>query len=169
MSSSEQSAQHTAAGARAAQTGTVQGDATSRYVPRQASAYEDAGTAGSMASGLTMVAAILMLISGIWNFLEGLAAIVKGSFFIVLPNYAYNISVTGWGWFHLIVGAVVAAAGAALFTGRFWARMVGVFVVSISAIVNFLYIPYQPVWSIALIAIDGVIIWALLARRRDYI
>jgi hypothetical protein len=47
--------------------------------------------------------------------------------------------------------------------------MLGVAIVAVSAIVNFLYIPYQPVWSIALIAIDGLIIWALLTpRRSDY-
>ena len=37
-----------------------------------------------------------------------------------------------------------------------------------SAIVNFLYIPYLPVWSIVLIAIDVAIIWALLTPRRGF-
>jgi hypothetical protein len=120
------------------------------------------------AGGLTITAAVLMMISGVWSFLEGLAAVIRGSFVVVLPNYAYSLSAAGWGWFHLILGVLVAAAGVALLTDRFWARMVGVGLAAISAIVNFLYIPYLPVWSIALIAIDGLIIWALLSRRRGY-
>jgi hypothetical protein len=120
-----------------------------------------------MVMGFTILAAVMMMLSGIWNFLEGLAAIIKGSFFIVLPNYTYNLSVTGWGWIHLILGAVVFAAGAALLTDKLWARITGVVLVSVSAIFNFLYIPYAPVWSIALIAIDAFVIWALLTPRRE--
>jgi hypothetical protein len=139
-------------------------------VPRQASRYVPADSEGptGAAMGFTIAAAVLMMMSGVWNFLEGLAAIIRGSYFIVLPNYAYNISVTGWGWFHLILGAVVAFAGAALLTDQFWARIVGVALAAVSAIVNFLYIPYLPVWSIALIALDVIIIWALLAPRRGF-
>jgi hypothetical protein len=166
MTSSDQSARDTATSTEA---GATQPEAAHQYVPRQAprhaAAEGDTGPSGA-ATGLTITAGVLMVISGAWNFLEGLAALIKGSFFVVLPNYAYNISITGWGWFHLILGAVVALAGAALFTGRLWARLLGVAIVAVSAIVNFLYIPYQPVWSIALIAIDGLIIWALLASRR---
>jgi hypothetical protein len=164
---SDQSARDAAA---AAQTATPRAGAAPQYVPRQAAspAAETTGWRAGAATGLTLAAAVLMMISGIWNFLEGLAAVIKGSFFIVLPNYAYNISITGWGWFHLILGVVVAAAGAALLTGHMWARVAALILVSVSAIVNFLYIPYQPVWSVVLIAIDAAVIWALLARRADY-
>jgi len=83
-----------------------------------------------------------------------------------LHNYAYELSATSWGWFHLILGAVVAIAGVALLTDKLWARIIGVALAAVSAIVNFLYIPYLPVWSIVLIAIDVAIIWALLTPRR---
>jgi hypothetical protein len=118
---------------------------------------------------MTAVAAALMMLSGIWNFLEGLAAIIRGTYFIVLPNYVYNLSVGGWGWFHLILGAVVFIAGCALFTDALWARMAGVVLAALSAVVNFLYIPYSPVWSVVIVAIDLVIIWALLSPRRRFI
>jgi hypothetical protein len=147
------------------------GEAARQHVPQQAPRYS--GSAGNAelsgaALGFTALAAVLLIMSGIWNFLEGLAALIKGSFFVVLPNYAYNISVTGWGWFHLILGLVVLAAGVGLFLDRAWARAVGVGVASISAVINFLYIPYQPVWSIVVLAIDVAVIWALLAPRRRY-
>jgi hypothetical protein len=145
------------------------GDTARQHVPRPAPHYEAAPGPGPSAAvtGLTVGAAVLMMLSGAWNFLEGLAAVLRGSFFVVLPNYAYNISVVGWGWFHLILGVVVFAAGCALFTDAFWARVTGVVLVALSTIVNFIYIPYQPVWSIALIVIDLAVIWALLSPRRQ--
>jgi hypothetical protein len=171
MANSDQSARDTATSVQGAEAGATPGETAREYVPRQASRHtgRDAGTGGPVAAtGLTLAAAVLMIISGVWNFMEGLAAVIRGSFFIVLPNYAYNISITGWGWFHLILGAVVAVAGVALLTNRLWARIIGIIIVSVSMVVNFLYIPYQPVWSIALIALDAAVIWALLASSSDH-
>jgi hypothetical protein len=149
--------------------GATTREAGRQYVPRPAPHYDDSAGAlrepSGAAIGFTMAAAVLMMLSGAWNFLEGLGAILRGSYYVVLPNYTYNLSVSGWGWFHLILGAVVFIAGACLFTDQMWARVAGIAVASISAIVNFLYIPYMPVWSIALIALDVAVIWALLAPR----
>ena len=67
----------------------------------------------------------------------------------------------------LIGGIVVALAGFALFTGAVWARAVGVIVVGISAVVNFMWLPYYPFWSMLIIALDIFVIWALTAHGRD--
>lgn len=158
--------------AREAGTGASAGAPQGTAVPRPTQSFDDThhGHARPIgaALGLTLAAAVLMMVSGLWNFLEGLAAIIRGDFFVVLPNYVYSISVTGWGWFHLILGAVVFLAGAALFLDKTWARIVGVVLVCVSAVVNFLYIPYSPVWSVVLIAVDVFIVWALLAPRHEY-
>ena len=141
-----------------------------RYVPRPAPHYEStssaSGGAHGAAIGFTLAAAVLMMLSGAWNFLEGIAAVVRGAFFTTQPNYAFDLSVHSWGWFHLILGAVVFVAGAALFLDKWWARAIGVLFAGVSTLVNFLYIPYQPAFSIVIMAIDVVIIWALLTPRR---
>jgi hypothetical protein len=151
---------------------TRQDPGARQYVPRQTRGYGDTRAAeprpAGAVLGFTIMASVLMMVSGLWNFLEGLAAIIRGSFFVVLPNYVYNVSVTGWGWIHLIVGAALFVAGAFLFTDKLWARVVGVALACISAVFNFLYIPYQPVWSVIVIALDIVIVWALLAPRTRY-
>jgi hypothetical protein len=167
------------AGGGAPPTGTAeptgsarQADATRGYVPRQAPGYGESGYADTRPSGavagLTILASVLLMLAGIWGFLEGLAAIIKGSFFVVLPNYAYSTSAVGWGWIHLILGVLVFAAGAALLMDRLWARVVAIVLVSCSTIANFLFIPYYPVWSIVVIAIDLFILWALLTPRRGW-
>ena len=149
------------------------GQTASHYVPRPAPGYDD--TVGDAAAGppvaalgFTALAAVLMMLSGGANILEGIAAVIRGSYFVTLPNYTYNVSVNSWGWIHIIAGAVVFLAGAALFLDKLWARAVGVALASLSLLLNLVYIPYFPVWSIVIIAIDAFIIWALLTPRRRY-
>jgi NADH:ubiquinone oxidoreductase subunit H len=48
-----------------------------------------------------------------------------------------------------------------------WARTVGVVVAMISAIANFAFIPYQPVWSIIIVTVDVLVIWALTVHGRE--
>ena len=149
------------------------GEAERGYVPRQASGYDDRpGLVESDASaaviGWTVFAAVMLMISGIGNFLEGIAQIINGSFFTTLPNYTYNLSVHTWGWVHLIAGIVVFLAGAALLADRTWARVVGVAFASLSLFMNLVYLPFFPVWSIIVIALDAFVIWALLTPRNSY-
>jgi hypothetical protein len=143
------------------------------YVPRQASGYDDRpGLADSNPSGAvigwTVFASVMLMISGIGNVLEGIAQLVRGSYFVTLPNYAYNLSVHSWGWIHLIAGIVVFLAGAALLADKTWARAVGVGFASLSLFLNLVYLPFFPVWSIVVIAVDAFVIWALLSPRRGY-
>ncbi|MEV5335115.1 hypothetical protein AB0K99_24180 [Streptomyces werraensis] len=108
-----------------------------------------------------------MVFGGVMAIFEGIAAIARDDVFVATPNFTYEFSLTGWGWVHLILGALVAAAGLALFTGATWARAVGVGLAGLSMIAHFVWLPYQPVWSIVLIVVDGFIIWALCAPRRE--
>jgi hypothetical protein len=146
-----------------------------QYVPQQPAWQRDdisssSGSGGGLAvAGFTALAAVFMVLSGLWMFFEGLAAIIKGGFFVVMPNYAYDISTTGWGWIHLIMGVVVFAAGLCLFADMAWARVTGIILATISAVLNFLYIPYYPLWSIVVIALDVFVIWALMSPRRRYV
>ena len=115
--------------------------------------------------GFTFLAGTLMILSGLWGFLEGLAAVIKKQFFVVTPNYTFHWNVTGWGWTHLALGIVIFAAGVCVLLGMTWARVVGVILAVFSAVASFMFLPYYPVWSIIVIAIDLFIIWALLTTR----
>ncbi|CAL9485643.1 MULTISPECIES: DUF7144 family membrane protein [unclassified Streptomyces] len=119
------------------------------------------------AAGWTVAAAVLMLFGGVMAVFEGIAAIAQDDVFVATRNFTYEFSLTGWGWVHLILGALVAAAGLALLRGAAWARAVGVALAGLSMIAHFVWLPYQPVWSIVLIVIDGFVIWALCAPRRE--
>jgi hypothetical protein len=120
-------------------------------------------TSGShvMRSGWTVLAAVLMIFSGVMAILEGIAAIAKDDLFVRTANYAFRFNLTSWGWIHLVLGIIVLSAGCALFSGAVWARAVGVAIAGLTLIANFMWLPYYPFWAIVLIAMNIFIIWAL--------
>ena len=129
--------------------------------------YAETGEGRAVAvMGFTALAAVLMILSGLWSFFVGLTGILKGGFFVSVTNYTFTYNIHNWGWTHLIIGAVVFAAGVCLLLGMMWARVVGIVLAVISGIANFLFLPYYPLWSIVVIAIDVFIIWALASGSR---
>ncbi len=120
-----------------------------------------------VAVGFTYFAAIMMMLTGGLEILQGLSAIIRKNLYVVNKDYIYKINVNGWGWIHLILGVIVLLAGIALLGGALWARIVGIAMAVLIAIANFLWLPYYPVWAIVLIALNVVVIWALAAHGRD--
>jgi hypothetical protein len=117
------------------------------------------------AQGGTIFAATLLMIIGVYQFFMGLAAVARDSFFVVGPNYYYQVDTTAWGWIHMGIGVVAVVAGFFLFTGAMWARVIGIAIAAISAIANFFFVPYYPIWSLLLIAVDIFCIWAIATVR----
>jgi hypothetical protein len=113
------------------------------------------------ATGLASFAGFMLILVGSFQFFEGLAAIIKDQFYVIGPNYAYNLDVTAWGWIHLIWGVIVAGAGFGVLAGKLWARLVGIVVATLAAIAQFFYIPYYPIWAVLIIALCIACIWAL--------
>ncbi|QUH03277.1 hypothetical protein HUO13_22775 [Saccharopolyspora erythraea] len=121
----------------------------------------------SWVGGLELFAAVMMMIVGLFHLIIGLAAILRSSYYVVTDSYIFSYDVTGWGWAHLVLGVLVGATGIALMMGQTWARVVGMIIVGLSALGNFLFIPYQPMWSLLIIAIDVAVIWALAVHMRE--
>lgn len=133
-------------------------------------AYEQRSTSrpmGGVAGGFVLFAAALMVMSGVFGMLEGIAAIIDDELYVVTPDYTYDLDVSTWGWIHLATGAVVMLAGFGLFSGVLWARIIAMIVAVTSAVINFFYIPYYPFWSILIIAVNIVVLWALAVYTRD--
>jgi hypothetical protein len=123
--------------------------------------------ASGWAVGWTAFAGIMMVIGGIWWVIIGIIALVNDNFYVVTEEYIFQFNVTTWGWIHLLLGILVALAGIYLFTGAVWARIIGVAVAIVWMIAAFAWLPYAPVWAIALLAIAVFIIWALTVHGRD--
>jgi hypothetical protein len=119
------------------------------------------------AVGGLVFAATTMILLGIWEVFVGIAAIANDNYFVVGPNYTYDIDTTAWGWIHLALGALAVLAGFLLFTGATWARAVGIGLAALVAINNFIFLPYHPLWSLSMIALAVFVIWSLATARTD--
>jgi hypothetical protein len=113
------------------------------------------------AIGGVVFAAMMMIMVGLFQFFEGLAAIINDDFYVVLPNYAFELDTTAWGWIHLILGVVLVVAGLFLFSGNPAAGVVAIILAGLSALANFFFIPYYPLWSLVMIAMAVFVIWAV--------
>jgi hypothetical protein len=120
------------------------------------------------AVGFTVFAAIMMIMVGVFQALQGLIAIFENEFYVATRNYLFEFDATAWGWIHLVLGAIVAFAGWGLLSGQTWARIVGITLAALSATANFLFIPYYPFWSLLLITLNVLVIWALTAHGREF-
>ena len=121
----------------------------------------DPSTPSAWAVGGLVFAGTMMIMGGIFQVLAGLVAIIDEEFYAVVGRYTYDLDVTAWGWIHLVVGAMVAVAGAFLLSRRLWAAVIAIAVAMISAITNFFFIPYYPAWALLIIVFDIFVIWAL--------
>ena len=120
----------------------------------------------SWAIGGTVFASVIMIITGVFHVIAGLTAVIKDKFFVTTPNYLLTFDVTGWGWIHLAIGAALVLAGVFVLRANPLARAVGIAIAAISAIGNFLFIPYYPFWSLLMIALDVFVIWSLASFGR---
>jgi hypothetical protein len=121
------------------------------------------------AIGWTYFATTMMILIGTFHAIAGLVAIFDDEFYVATRNYVFEFDATAWGWIHLIVGIVVAIAGAYLLTGSVFARTIGVVMALVSAVVGFAWLPYAPVWGVTIIAIAVSVVWALTAHGRDVV
>jgi len=124
-------------------------------------------TKQAVAAGATIGAAALLGIVGVLGVFQGLAAILSGPSFVIGFDYVFKIDPSGWGWIHLIVGAAAIAVAIGLFLNKTWAAVAAIVVAGLSIVINFLWMPYYPWWSIIVIAIDVFIIWSVSVHRQS--
>ena len=120
-----------------------------------------------VAHGIAVFAGVIMIVAGAFQAIEGLAGIVNDEYLVVLPNYFLAFDITLWGWLHLLIGLALLAIGVSVLRGATWARVAGMILAGISALLNFIWLPYSPWWSLMVIAIDILVIWALANYHRE--
>jgi hypothetical protein len=118
--------------------------------------------------GWVVFAGTMMLLIGFFHIIEGFVAILDPDYFLVTDNgLTVHLDYTAWGWTHLIAGVIIGCAGLALFLGQMWARVVGVALAGISALLNFAFIAAYPFWCLTVIALDVFVILALTVHGRE--
>jgi hypothetical protein len=128
----------------------------SRRSATSAGAYDEAG------GGWILFAGIMLMLVGVLNVIWGIAAIADSSFFIHNTRYILS-NLNTWGWVTLVIGVVQMFAAYSIWAGNQFGRWVGIIVAGLSAIGALMSIPAYPFWSLAIFAVDILVIYGLSA------
>lgn len=112
--------------------------------------------------GMIIFACVLLLTVGFFNLIDGIVAISRSHVFALNAHYVIG-DLRAWGWTALILGILQMLAAGGLVVGNQWARWAGVLFIALNAIQQMFMIPAYPVWSLLILAGDGLALWALCA------
>jgi hypothetical protein len=120
-------------------------------------------------SGWITFAGVAALIVGSYNFLSGIAAIADDDTLTAVANEVlYGIDLTVWGWFWLLVGVAQFVTGVLILGRNVWGLSLGVGIASLSAFMTIFVMFIFPLWAIAILAIDMLILYTLLSRAEEF-
>ena len=119
----------------------------------------------SMAGWIGFAGIILMLI-GAMDFFQGLIALFENEYYVVTRSGFLVFDLTAWGWIMLIWGVLLVLAGFGLVAAQGWARWFAIVVVSVNFIaqLGFLGNSQYPLWSLTVMALNLIVLYALTAR-----
>jgi hypothetical protein len=126
-------------------------------------------TARDSLGGWVGYSALIMILLGALDFFQGLIAIVREHYYAISPNQFIVFDLTTWGWIVLFWGTVVALAGVALWSRSSVARWfaVAVAVINVIAELSFAGDNHYPLWALTDLALNIVVLYALIARWDD--
>jgi hypothetical protein len=126
--------------------------------PRK-STYVDADSG----SGWISFAGVVIMIVAILNIIDGIAAISDSSFFVGDARYVFS-DLNTLGWVVLALGVLQMVVGFGVWAGNQLARWAGIVIVSLNAVVQLLFIPAYPFWSLSIFALDILVLYGLAAH-----
>jgi hypothetical protein len=119
---------------------------------------------GTMWAGWVWFAGVIMIMIGLLNAFEGMVALFNQDYYLAGPDNVLVLNLTGWGWLHLIIGALVLLTGIALLFDASWARVVTVILAGLDVMAQLAFIGVYPLWSIVSITLAVLVIWAIVVH-----
>ena len=136
----------------------------SRYSETDAR-YDDAPTAWA---GWVAFGGVMLIMLGTFQIIQGLVALFDDGFYLVNSNgLVVDVDYNTWGWIHIIIGLVGILVGVGLMAGNMAARIAGVVIAFLSALVNLAFLSAYPVWSTIMITVDIIVIYAIIVHGRE--
>jgi len=111
--------------------------------------------------GWVYFAGLLLILSGAFQMIAGLTALLNDKFYAVTHQSLLVFDITTWGWVHMLLGLLVIVTGTAVMSGQTWSRVVAVVLASLVVIEQFAFITAYPIWSIVMIGVAVLTIYAL--------
>ncbi|MGZ4432042.1 MAG: DUF7144 family membrane protein [Trebonia sp.] len=110
--------------------------------------------------GLVFFAAIMLLVVGLFNVIDGIAAIANSHVFVANAHYVFG-DLRAWGWVVLILGLLQLLAGGGVMVGNQAARWFGIAVIGLNLVAQLFFIPAYPFWALTIIAFDVFALYGL--------
>lgn len=117
--------------------------------------------------GWAYFASFMMMLLGILQGIAGLAGIFKDTFYLVTSSHLLAFNYKTWGWINLILGIIIFMAGLELLRGAMWARVLAVILAILSFVANMGFVDAYPIWSITMMAVDVLVIYALTVHGAE--
>ncbi|MFB9740551.1 hypothetical protein ACFFOU_05475 [Pseudonocardia sulfidoxydans] len=118
------------------------------------------------AEGPILFSGGMLVITGIFQVFTGVMALAHDRIYEGTPGYLFAFDLTVWGWVLFAMAILSIAAGFGALRGLTWARVAGIAAAALSTVVQFMFLPYYPVWSVIVIVVDVLIVWGLASYRR---
>jgi hypothetical protein len=112
-------------------------------------------------------ASFMMMLLGSFQIIAGLVAIFKDDYYLVTSKALVVFNYTAWGWIYLVMGVIILLGGVALLNGAMWARILAVFLASLSLLANMAFMSAYPLWSILMIVIDILVIYSITVHGAE--
>lgn len=111
--------------------------------------------------GWVAFAGLMLIVAGFFHVLAGVIALFKHDVYVAGAANVWVLNYTAWGWIHIVGGLIAWWAGSALLQGKTWARVLAVLIAIVSAVGNMAFVPIYPVWSLLIITVDLLVIYAV--------
>jgi hypothetical protein len=110
-------------------------------------------------TGWAGFAGTMILVVGTFNIIWGFVALVQDTYFA--SDELLMWSLNAWGGIHIVIGCVQLLIALMIFSGSGAGAVLGIVFAFFSAVGALMSIGAYPIWSIIIIVIDGLVIYAL--------
>lgn len=109
----------------------------------------------------------MLMLAGFFHLVAGFAALFTDTVYLIGEQNIWALDYTTWGWIHVIGGLLAIWAASSLAAGKAFGRTVAVLVALSSALANMMFVPIYPIWSLLIITVDVLVIYAVIVHGSE--
>jgi len=114
-------------------------------------------------------AAIMLAFIGALTFFEGLIAVIRDNYYVVTRQQIFAFDVSTWGWIMMLWGVLLFLAALGLASKSGWARWFTIIILFLNLLSQLSWLGNSgyPLWSLTIITLEIVVLYALTVRWKD--
>jgi len=118
--------------------------------------------------GWVTFAGITLILVGVVHLIEGLVALLDPDQYVVgSRGLVLHLDYSAYGWIHLVLGVLLVLVGVGVLNRNPVARVAGVVLVGLSALVTLGFLAANPVWAGVMLSLDVIFIYAIVVHGDD--